>query len=278
MRRLVIALLLAPALASAAPAPKPDHVAPPPPDKRHVNDKAKPIDIKPALDKLDVFKDDVGNYYVSPRPDAMSSDDSQAWVFYGDGKAMYQQRIIGSSQQSGHHFEWYVWAPRAKGMQAALLALDPGGLLVQCRNKDDGKRKLTQLTADEANTFLKRATFYPPLWTRQSHVLLRDDDGVYYFVDELREELGGNGYRVFVGPKGAMKEIPMTNVATDSAGEIFATKAGQLKLVAGSDGKATWIKGGKKTELTRLEPQENRYLIYRELGIYGSLGAICDDL
>ena len=70
----------------------------------------------------------------------------------------------------------------------------------------------------------------------------------------------------------------MTNVATDSAGEIFATKAGQLKLVAGSDGKATWIKGGKKTELTRLEPQENRYLIYRELGIYGSLGAICDDL
>jgi len=191
---------------------------------------------------------------------------------------MYQQRIVGASQQSGHHFEWYVWAPRAKGMQAALLQLDPSGMLVQCRNKDDGKRKLTQLTADEAVTFLKRATFLPPLWTRQSHVLLRDDDGVYYFVDELREELGGNGYRVFVGAKGAMKEIPMTNVATDSAGEIFATKAGQLKLVAGSDGKATWIKGGKKTELTRLEPQENRYLIYRELGIYGSLGAICDDL
>ena len=70
----------------------------------------------------------------------------------------------------------------------------------------------------------------------------------------------------------------MTNVATDSAGEIFATKAGQLKLVAGTDGMAYWAKGGKKIELTRLDPQDNRYLIYRELGIYGTLGAVCDDL
>lgn len=70
----------------------------------------------------------------------------------------------------------------------------------------------------------------------------------------------------------------MTNVATDSAGEIFATKAGQLELVAGVDGKAYWAKGGKKTELTRLDPAENRYLIYRELGVYGTLGTVCDDL
>ena len=250
-------MLLAPALAAAAPKPK-------------------AIDVKPQIEKLDVFKDDVGNYYVSPRPDAMSYDDSQAWVLYGDGKTMYQQRIIGSSLE-GHKLEWYVWAPRAKGMQAASIELDPAGMSVQCRGKKDGTRKLTQLKADEAHTLLAKAAFYPPLWTRVSHVLLRDDDGVYYFVDELREEFGGNGYRVFVGPKGAMKEIPMTNVATDSAGEIFATKAGQLKLVAGTDGKAYWAKGGKKIELTRLDPQDNRYQIYRELGIYGTLGAVCDD-
>jgi hypothetical protein len=74
-----------------------------------------------------------------------------------------------------------------------------------------------------------------------------------------------------------MKEIAMTNVVSDSAGEIFVTRTGQLKIVH-DDGKAFWIKGGKKTELTMLEPIENRYLIYRDLGIYGPLGAVCDDL
>jgi len=276
MRRPLAVLLLS-ATASAAPK-KLDKVAPPPPDVRHATDKAKPIDIKAVADKLDVFKDDVGNFYVSPRPDTMSLDDAGPWVFFGDGKAMYQQRIIGSSSTPNKDLEWYLWAPRAKGMVSARLDVFPGKLLLECRHTRDGSRPLTQLNADEAKTFLAKAAFYPPLWQRQSHVLLRDDDGVYYFVDELREEFGGNGYRVFVGAKGAMKELPMTNVATDSAGEIFATKAGQLKLVAGKDGKAFWIKGSKKTELTSLEPQDNRYLIYRELGIYGTIGAVCDDL
>lgn len=196
-------MLLAPALAAAA--PKPEHVAAPLPDRRSASQKPRPIDIKPVIDKLDVFKDDVGNYYVAPRPGAMTTDDAQAWVFWGDGKAFYQQRIVGSSFEAGRHFKWYLWSPRAKGLQTAMLELDPGGLVLQCREKDDGKRKLTQLEADEAHTRLARAAFYPPLWTRQSHVLLRDDDGIYYFVDELREDYGGNGYRVFVGLKGAMK-------------------------------------------------------------------------
>ncbi|MBV8756931.1 MAG: hypothetical protein JO257_06645 [Deltaproteobacteria bacterium] len=272
-----LALLLVPAAALAAPKkPDPPHVAAPPSEKRLASEKAKPIDIKPAADKLDVFKDDVGNYYVSPRPGTMTNEDAGAWVFYGEGKTFWQQRIIGSSSQNGNHLEWYVWSPRAKGLQAAGFQIDPAGSFIQCRAKDDGKRKLTQLTADEAKTVLARSTFYPPLWGRQSHVLLRDDDGIYYFVDELREELGGNGYRVFVGAKGSLKELPMTNVASDSAGEVFATKGGTLKLVTAGD-KATWIKGSKKTELVRLEPLENRYLIYRELGIYGQLGTVCDD-
>lgn len=279
MRRHLIhgfTLLLVPSLAVAAPKKlDPPHVAAPPSEKRLASEKARPIDIKPAADKLDVFKEDDGNYYVSPRAGAMTSTDASSWVFFGTGKTLWQQRIIGSSEQ-GAHLEWYLWAPRAKGLQAANLQIDPASSFVQCRPKDDGKRKLTQLTADEAKTLLARATFYPPLWERQTHMLLRDDDGIYYFVDELREELGGNGYRVFVGAKGALKELPLTNVASDSAGEVFATKSGSLKIV--SDGnKAYWSKGGKKTELVRLDPMENRYLIYRELGIYGQLGAVCDD-
>ena len=141
------------------------------------------------------------------------------------------------------------------------------------------KRPLTQLKADEAKAFFGKATFLPPFWERIAKFLARDDDGVYYFVDMLREEAGGNGYRVFIGQKGSMKEQAMTNVVADSGGEIYATKSGNLKIIADKKAEtAFWIKGGKKTELTVLAPLENRYLIYRGLGIYGQLGVVCDDL
>ena len=241
-------------------------------------EKAKPIDIKPVIDKLEVFHDDLGNYYVTPRVDTFKDgEDANEWLFYGDGKVMYQQRVIGSSMEPPDHREWILWAPRARSLTGGSIDLNGESLSVQCKVKD-GRRPLTQLKADEVKAFVQRAKFMPPLWTRQSHFLARDDDATYYFVDVLREEAGGNGYRVFVGAKGAMKELPMLNMAHDSAGEIFATKTGQLKIVANKDGKAYWVKGDKKIELTVLAPADNKYLIYRELGIYGSLGAICDDL
>ncbi|HEY1555697.1 MAG TPA: hypothetical protein VGF94_12755 [Kofleriaceae bacterium] len=240
-------------------------------------DKPKPIDAKAVADKLEVFRDEFGNLYVVPKPDAFSFDDTQQWVFYGDSKALYQQRVVSTSQESGRQFEFGLWAPRAKGMQVASLENEGDKYLLRCRHTKDGVRPLVQLNADEARTVFAHAVFWPPLWQRQAHLLARDDDGVYYFVDRLRDELGGNGYRVFVGQKGAMKEIAMTNVVSDSAGEIFVTKTGQLKIVRDGD-KGYWIRGGKKVELTMLEPTDNRYLIYRDLGIYGTLGAVCDDL
>jgi hypothetical protein len=239
-------------------------------------DKAKPIEVGPMLDKLDVYRDELGDYYVTPRPGTLaSSDDYDKWLFFGNDKAMYQQIVVGSSND-GTHFEWNLWSPRAKDLNTANLNLKDGKLTLQCRVRES--RALTQLKADDAKALLRRAKLYPKLWRRRSKFIARDDDGVYYFVDQLQEEYGGNGYRVFVGQKGSMKEMPMTNMVSDSAGEIYATRTGQLKIIAGRDGKAYWIKGGKKVELTVLPPIDNRYLIYRELGIYGQLGVVCDDL
>jgi len=45
----------------------------------------------------------------------------------------------------------------------------------------------------------------------------------------------------------------------------------------GNAGKAYWKKGQTRNELVMLELLPNRYLIYRELGIYGQLGIVCDD-
>jgi hypothetical protein len=68
-------------------------------------------------------------------------------------------------------------------------------------------------------------------------------------------------------------------MASDTAGQLYATKAGQLKISRDKEGNdsAFFIKGGKKLELTIVPVYDNRYLIYRELGIYGQLGTVCDD-
>ena len=50
-----------------------------------------------------------------------------------------------------------------------------------------------------------------------------------------RKVYGGKGYRVFVGKKGAMKQLPLTDVASDSAGDVFSTKTGDLRLVRNSE-------------------------------------------
>ncbi|MEO6774098.1 MAG: hypothetical protein ABI467_13955 [Kofleriaceae bacterium] len=241
------------------------------------NKKPKPIDAKANAGKLEVWKDDLGQYYVVPVANAFSFDDAGAWVFYGDAKTLYQQRIIGASSDPQGGYDWSIWAPRVTTLQQAEVETKNGRLTVQCGVKD--LRVLTQLKADEAKVFFAKATFYPPLWQRQTRFLARDDDGIYYFVDELREEYGGQGYRVFVGEKGAMKELGMTNVVEDSGGFIFATKGGSLKIISDKKSNtAYWVKGGKKVELTELVPMDNRHLIYRSLGVYGTVGTVCDDL
>ncbi len=236
-----------------------------------------PIDASAVVDKLEVYRDETGNYYVVPRPGAIDAKDAENWVFYGDGKKLYQQRIIGFASQ-GKHREWTLWSPRAKKMSGGELELDDAKGVLVCRHEKDGKRPLVALAGDEAHTLLAKAKLYPPPWQREAHLLARDDDGVYYYVDMLREEFGGNGYRVFAGVKGSMKELAMTNIVRDSAGEIYATKTGQLKLVTAKDKAAYWIKGGKKSELTLVDVRDDRYLVYRDLGIYGALGAVCDDM
>jgi hypothetical protein len=259
-QHLIVVLALVASGASAEPA-------------RKAGAKQKPIDAKPMLDKLDVYRDDTGMYYVSPRA---GTTDPEKWVFFGDTKTLYQQRVVGSSQDGkSQSYDWVLWSPRVRKLQHAALTLATDKPYAECK-LTDGKKPIVQLTADEAKAFLQRATFLPPLWQRTAHFLARDDDGVYYYVDMLTEELGGNGHRVFMGQKGAMKEQAMKNVVSDSAGEIYATKAGDLKIVT-QDGKAYWKKGAAKSELVVLDLWPNRYLVYRELGIYGQLGVICDD-
>ena len=77
---------------------------------------------------------------------------------------------------------------------------------------------------------------------------------------------------------GGMKELQMTNVVSDSVGEIYATKKGELRLITSND-ETSWVKAGKKNALTRVPVEDNVKLIYSDLGVYpGSLGTPCDDM
>jgi hypothetical protein len=69
----------------------------------------------------------------------------------------------------------------------------------------------------------------------------------------------------------------MTNVVSDSAGDAFATKSGELKLVLGKK-EASWVQANKAKNLILLPIEDNAQLIYSDLGVYSGqpLGTPCD--
>jgi len=236
----------------------------------------KPVDIKALKAKPIVLQDAQGGTYVVFR------ETDEAKVFFGpNAKAVYEQVIIGSSSDGEGRWEYNTWAPRVpEGPHLGSLEHKKyGTFLKSCRGKDD--MGLSELTGDKARAVLGKAQFPTMGIIRVPHLLARDDSGVYYYVDRLAKIYGGKGYRVFVGKKGAMKQLPLTDVASDSAGDVFSTKSGDLRLVRNSDNNKetmTWVKGEKRTELVFLDTDINSVVIFKDLGLYTFLGTLCDNV
>lgn len=239
--------------------------------------KPKSVDTQPFRDKLIVLTDaDGGVYIVSP------GDDYK--LFYGVGgkdKNVYEQVIIGRySDGSTGAWDFTVWAPRVPGFQHGGVARKPDGSFWKtCGSKHEVG--LSELTGDKAKAIIDKSKFLTSAMVRRPYLLARDDSAVYYYVDVIREQYGGKGYRVFIGKKGAMKQKPLTDVASDTAGDVFATKTGDLRIVRDiSDGKqnVAWVKGEKRSALVSLDTDANSALIFRDLGVYGFTGSICENL
>jgi hypothetical protein len=195
-------------------------------------------------------------------------------LFFGDGKTFHRQRVFSAGADGGQGtWSMRFWSPRVSS-QADVEALPAGKFRLSCGSDEVDLKKLPDA---EAARIVERAAFKKALWRRQAQFLARDDHGTYYFVDRLRDELGGKGHRIFVGPKGALKEVPMTNIVSDSVGEIYATRKGELRFVT-SQNAAMWMAGTGKTDLTIVPVEDNVAMIYGELGVYeGSLGTPCDE-
>lgn len=241
------------------------------PKKKKVKDDLE--DVSKAKPDLVVLTDEDGEVYVLE-----DKWGDEHYAFYGDSKVLYRLRVFGGGADgSKGTYDYSFWSPRTGG--ASIGKNDKGGYYVTCGQGSELETfPLTKMPAADAKKILDTASFRKPLWKRQAQALARDDAGNYYFVDRLRDDYGGKGHRIFAGPKGGMKELPMTNVVSDSVGEIYATKKGELRFIT-EPNKATWIKGTAKTELTIIPLDMNIQLIYGELGVYdGSLGTPCDDM
>lgn len=235
--------------------------------------KPKPVDIKPFRDKLVVLKDADGGTY------AVMNETTGRRVFYGPtSKVLHEAVLDGSSSRDGDAWSISLIAPTTEYPFIAIIERKKDGTYLRSCGARGVSLALTELTGDKAKETLDKATFLTAQHVRRPHLLARDDRGVYYYVDVLRERYGGNGHRVFIGKKGAMKQVPLTDIASDTGGEVYSTKSGDLRLVSTLESTkktAQWIRGERRSELVYLDPYMNQPLIYRDLGIYKLTGTLC---
>ncbi len=241
----------------------------------------KVVDVKKLKGSFSGFRESKSQTTILVYRDMDAKDDEPKTLIYaGSNELLFEQRYISGSTDDR---AWTVSteAPRARVQGEALVSEYSKGVFLTCNTQDDDSVELERLSSDAVNAMVAKATFRTSAVVRVPTTLARDEFGTYYYVDRLRKELGGQGYRVFVGKRGAMKPMPLVDVAIDTAGMVFATKTGALRLTIdaqkGPPSTATWTKGKKSTVLSPLDLFSSWYLIHRELGLYGAMGALCDD-
>jgi hypothetical protein len=197
------------------------------------------------------------------------------WAFYGDGKTFYRLRVKGGGGEQGVSWNIALWEPRDPGAQA-FIDYRAGKLNVTC---NDRKTELSPVPPEDTAKMVDAATYYSYRWTRQPYLLARDDHGTYYFVDMQRDVPGKKDMRLYIGPRGKLQLQQMTNIVSDSVGDIFSTKTGELRLIANADA-LKWVQGKAESKLTNVPVSDNHVLIYTDLGVYERmpLGSPCDDL
>jgi hypothetical protein len=233
------------------------------------------IDVSAYKDKLQVVSDGKSHFFAVI-PFTIGDGDDTGRLFYGDGKVFYALRRIGGGASGTESFESTFWEPRVKSGYQASFGFMQNKWTVQCAERITELKPLDK--GDNAKV-LGAAKFLAPRWKRRAYALARDDSGTYYYVDRAREPDDSKDFRVFRGPKGAVKPLKMTNVVSDSEGDIFITKAGKLRLVLDKH-ETQWSEGEKTVKLVPLPIDDNHVMIYTDLGVYAGekLGTPCDDL
>jgi hypothetical protein len=233
------------------------------------------------LEKTAVCTDGKGHYVV-----AAPKEERGTALFYGDGKTFVQvapapwglsdldflePRFLNKTANSnfrGHDMRMY---------SEVEVTAEKKTCAVRC-----GERTvdLQWVDSEKAVPVLKGAAYERNPQKYVPFALLRDTEGLYYLVERGFHPEDEKSFRVHVGPKGSLKLQQMKDIVSDSEGQIFSTKKGELRLVVDKGQSPVWIEGAKKkVELRPVPVTENLPLIYNELGVYtgARLGNPCDD-
>jgi hypothetical protein len=248
-------------------------------------DPAEVLDVSGIRDRLIVVTDGKG-HYVAATLELLERDDPwRGRFFYSpDGKTFWDQRVIGFGSNGKGNYDLTFWEPRVFEGWKRSFGVRDGKFEMQC---DDRLTPMTRLPDGEARAMLDAATFLKPRWKHRAYALARDDRGNYYYVDRPREPEDSKAFRLYRGEKGALRPLKMTNVVSDSEGDIFSTRSGQLRLLFPAQKpdnrdarEPVWVRGKAKTRLTWVPLDMSGKLIYMELGVYAGqpLGTPCDDL
>lgn len=232
------------------------------------------------LEKAAVCTDGKGHYVVV----ATKADDGKQ-LFYGDGKMLAQVEpppwVLSGENFLEPRFVNKTANSNFRGLDMRVyseveLDAEKKTCAVRC---GDRTIPFTLVEPGKAQELLKAAKYEPNPQKFVPHALLRDSEGTYYLVERGFSEADEKNFRVHVGPKGNLKKQEMKDIVSDSEGQIFSTKKGELRLVVDRAETPVWIAGKKKLELRVVPVSENLPMIYNELGVYtgARLGNPCDD-
>jgi hypothetical protein len=233
-----------------------------------------------TLEKTSVCTDGKGHYVV-----VAPEEQKGHQMFYGDGKLFVQVPRTPWGLSGTDFLE-----PRFfnKGANSNFRGQDfrvYSSVEVDAAKKECAVRcgerttPFTLVEPEQAEKMLTSAKFEKNPQKYVPYALLRDTQGTYYLVEKGFHPEDEKSFRVHVGQKGSLKQQQMKDIVSDSEGEIFSTKKGELRLVVDRSQSPMWIEGAKKQELRVVPITENLPMIYNELGVYSGarLGTPCDD-
>lgn len=234
-----------------------------------------------VLEKTAVCTDGKGHYVVIAPEEQKGQQ-----MFYGDGKTFVQVPRSAFGLSGKDFLEPRFFNKTAndnfRGTDYRVISsVDYDAEKKSCALRCGANTTpLTVVEPEQADKLLKGGKYEPNPQKYVPYALLRDTKGTYYLVERGFAPEEEKSFRVHVGPKGALKRQEMKDIVSDSEGQIFSTKKGDLRLVVDKAEAPMWIEGAKKkVELKVVPITENLRMIYTELGVYtgARLGTPCDD-
>jgi TolB-like protein len=256
--------------ATPVPAPAPAVAARPlPPPWAEEPEKVDPE----KLARFVVWEDGRGSYL------ALDPTELGDPVFAGTARKLHRFRTVSGSLDGGAGTgDRTFWEPR--GAPRSSFQWKPEEASLSCGQTEVPFKRVPAM---EAKKLLGRAELLAPRWRRIPHLLARDDEGLYFYVDGARLPTGEAAdppdFRLYVGKKGALARVELVDAIRDSGGLVFLTSGGRLVVrQQGRKQAVEWGTGNTRIALTWLDPVDHGPLIYRELGIYAgqALGTPCD--